>query len=145
MTDDPARHPAASDLRFASASWVGGLRFEGGAPGGPRTLQDGDAKDAPGPMVQLLLAVAGCSGADIVSILEKMPVRLTRLDIDVMGRRAPDHPRRFREIHLTFRIAGEGVDEPKARRAVELSVTKYCSVIHSLNPDIPVTWDLVLG
>jgi putative redox protein len=145
MTDDQARHTAVSDLRFASATWVGGLRFEGGAPGGPRILVDGDGNDAPGPMVQLLLAVAGCSGADIVSILQKMPVRLDRLGIDVMGRRAPDHPRRFREVHLTFRISGEGIDEPKARRAIELSVDKYCSVIHSLNPDIPVTWELVLG
>jgi putative redox protein len=105
---------------------------------------DADVVVAPGPMHQLLMAVAGCSGADVVSILKKMQVSLRRCDIEVTGRRATEHPKRYLAIQLRFTIAGDGLDEAKARRAIDLSLTKYCSVIQSLNPDIPVTYDLSL-
>lgn len=134
-----------SNVRRVTLSWKGDLRFEGGAPGGPTVPVDGGGGTAPGPAQQLLLAAAGCSGADVVEILHKMRVDLRRLDIEVEGTRREEHPRRYTAIHLRYRLAGDGLDEAKARRAVDLSVTKYCSVIHSLNPDIPITYDLELG
>ncbi|MDH4130188.1 MAG: OsmC family peroxiredoxin, partial [Gemmatimonadota bacterium] len=69
----------------------------------------------------------------------------TRLTIEVIGTRRDDHPRRFVNLHLVFDLAGDGLDETKARRAIELSLDKYCSVIHSLAPDITVTHELRLG
>jgi putative redox protein len=134
-----------SNTRTIAISWQGDLRFEGGAPGGPMVSIDGDNTTAPGPMQQLLLAIASCSGSDVVGILEKARVTLRRCDIEVTGTRQEEHPRRYVAVHLTFRLAGDGLDETKARRAIELSVGKYCSVIHSLNPDIPITWDVELS
>ena len=93
----------------------------------------------------LLLAVASCSGADVVTILEKMRVTLRELRIEVSGNRREEHPRRYTAIHLEYRLRGDGLDEAKARRAIELSIEKYCSVIHSLASDIPVTHGLTLG
>ena len=136
--------PDPPDTRTVRLTWTGDLRFEGGAPDGPLTAIDADNTTAPGPMQQLLLAAGSCTGADLVGILHKMQVDLRKLEIEAVGRRAPDHPRRYLAIHLTFHIAGEGADEPKARRAIDLSITKYCSVLNSLNPDIPVTYELVL-
>jgi len=133
------------NLRTVNLTWQAGLRFDGGPQGVPPVAVDGDVATAPGPMHQLLMAVGACSGADVVSILKKMQVDLARCDIEVAGRRAAEHPKRFLEIHMTFTVAGSGLDEMKARRAIELSISKYCSVVHSLNPDIPVTYDLVLG
>ena len=121
------------------------MRFAGGSPSGPSLLIDADEQEAPGPMRTLLLAAAACSGADLVSFLAKMEVRLTRIRIQVEGQRRADFPRRYVSIHLRFELAGEGLDETKARRAIDLSLTKYCSVVHSLNPDIPITYDLALG
>ena len=137
MTDD--------HLRSAVVQWEQGLRFRGGAPGGPTSLIDADGQQSPGPMVTLLLASAACSGADVVGILEKMQVTLEDFRIELTGRRAPEHPKRYLTLHFTYRIRGDGVNEAKARRAVDLSHQKYCSVLHSLNSDIPITYDLDLG
>jgi putative redox protein len=134
-----------SHVRSVTLRWQSGMRFDGGPQGGPATTVDADVAVAPGPMHLLLVAIAGCSGADVVSILKKMQVTLQRCDIEVTGRRAPEHPKRYQAIQLGFTIAGEGLDEAKARRAIDLSIEKYCSVIHSLNPDIPVTYELTLA
>jgi len=74
-----------------------------------------------------------------------MQVTLHELSAEVTGRRAPEHPKRYLTLHFSYRIRGEGLDEAKARRAVDLSHQKYCSVLHSLNSDIAITYDLDLG
>lgn len=133
------------ETKLVTLAWREGLRFEGGEPGGPVSVIDGDNRLAPGPMLNLLLAAAACSGADVVSILQKMRVRLQRLRIEAAGTRREAEPRRYLAIHLTYHLEGEGLDEAKARRAVQLSIDKYCSVIHSLASDLRVTYDLHLG
>jgi putative redox protein len=135
----------SSNLRHATLTWIGGLTFEGGAPDGPGIRIDGDGIVAPSPVVTLLLAAASCSAADVVSILEKSRAGLLTCRIEATGTRREEHPRRFTAIHLVFHLAGTAVDEAKARRAIDLSLEKYCSVIHSLAPDIVLTHDLVLG
>lgn len=133
------------ETKRISLTWKEGLRFEGGPAGGPTTSIDGDNVTAPGPMLTLLLAAASCSGSDVVVILEKMRVRLRELRIDVEGIRRDEEPRRYVALHFTYHLAGDGLDEAKARRAVDLSLQKYCSVIHSLAPDIRITHALTLG
>jgi putative redox protein len=135
----------AGETKRATLTWRGGLEFTGGAPGGPETRVDGDNVTAPGPMLTLLLAAAGCSGADVVSILGKMRVGLRECRVTVSGERRPDDPRRYVAIHLDYHLAGDGLDETKARRAIDLSLQKYCSVIHSLAADVRVTYGLTLA
>jgi len=133
-----------SNLRSVSVAWQGGMRFAGGPPDGPTTVVDADATAAPGPMHTLLVAAAGCAGSDVVAMMPKMQVSLRRLTLEVTGLRAEDHPRRYLKIHFVITMAGDGLDETKARRAIDLSLEKYCSVVKSLNPDIPLSYDLVL-
>jgi putative redox protein len=135
----------AGETKRVAVVWDGGMRFRGGEPGGPTSLVDADNAAAPGPTLTLLLAAAACSGADIVSILEKMRVGLESLKIDVAGVRREEVPRRFVSIRFAFHLAGPGLDEAKARRAIDLSLEKYCSVVHSLAPDIAVEYDLHLA
>ena len=59
--------------------------------------------------------------------------------------RREQEPRRYTAIHFEYHIRGDGIDEAKARRAIDLSITKYCSVLHSLAPDITITSGLTLG
>ncbi|MEO8139624.1 MAG: OsmC family protein [Gemmatimonadota bacterium] len=134
-----------SNLRHATLAWTQGLAFHGGAPDGPSITIDGDSITGPGPMVTLLLAAAGCTGADVVSILEKMRAGLASLRIEVTGTRREEIPKRYVALHLVFHLAGRDLDEIRARRAIDLSLEKYCSVVHSLAPDIPVTYDVVVG
>ena len=127
------------ETKRVSLTWQEGLQFSGGAADGPAMTIDGDNAAAPGPMQTLLLAAASCSGSDVVVILQKMRVQLRHLRIDVAGVRREQDPRRYTAIHLEYHLAGEGLDQAKAARAVSLSIEKYCSVIHSLAPDIAIT------
>lgn len=129
----------------ATLTWQQGLEFDGSNAGAPAIHVDGDNRTAPGPMALLLLAAASCTGADVVSILEKMRVPLTEFRIEARGTRRPEEPRRYTAIHLVYHLRGGQLDEIKARRAIDLSIEKYCSVLHSLAPDIRVTYDVDVG
>ena len=126
--------------------WRGEEEFEAGRPNGPTLRVDGRAKVAQSPVDVLLTALGACSSIDVVSILAKRRTPVKSLEVDVVGERADDRvPRKVRRILLTFRITGAGIEREQAERAVELSVTKYCSVRDSLDPAIPVEWKIELN
>ncbi len=133
------------EIKQVGLDWEGGTTFRGGAPDGPTTLIDGDNARAPGPMLTLLLAAASCTGSDVVMILEKMRVGLRTFRIEVQGTRREELPRRYTAIRFEFHLAGEGLDESKARRAIDRSLEKYCSVVASLAPDIAISYGLTLA
>jgi putative redox protein len=133
------------ETKQATLAWERGLVFRGGAAGGPEVVIDGDNTAGPGPMLTLLLAAAACSGSDVVAILEKMRVVLRQLRIEVRGVRREQEPRRYTAIHFGFQLAGDGLDEARARRAIDLSLEKYCSVVASLAPDITISYGLTLA
>lgn len=135
----------ATETKKVALAWERDLSFRGGEPGGPSILIDGDNVRGPGPMVTLLLAAASCTGSDVVVILQKMQVQFSAFSIEVSGTRRETEPRRYTAIHFEYRIGGAGIDPVKARRAIDLSLEKYCSVIHSLAPDIAITYALSLG
>jgi putative redox protein len=135
----------ARETKQVTLAWEEGLRFVGGQLNGPTITIDGDNAAGPGPMVTLLLAAAGCTGSDVVLILKKMRVPFDQLRIDVSGVRREEEPRRYLSLHFEYRISGPGVDPDKARRAIDLSLEKYCSVIHSLAPDLAITYALALA
>lgn len=82
----------------------------------------------PTPMELLAVALGGCTGMDVASIFEKMRIDLKKLDIDVETKRREEHPRYYEEIRVTFTLSGGGLTEEKAKRAVDLSRERYCSV-----------------
>ena len=133
-----------SKRMIAEANWTGGLRFTANKPGGPEILIDADGVTAPSPVVAMLIAGATCSGADVLSILEKKRITITRFKIEAGGRRRDDYPRRFVEVWLRYTLAGAGLTEAAARQAVDLSVQKYCTVMQSMNPDMVVTTEIVI-
>jgi putative redox protein len=94
------------------------------------------------PMELILHGLGGCTGADVVSILHKMQIDLQGFIIEITGERAPDHPKKYTQIHLVFKMSGPNIDYDKAYHAIELSQTKYCSVAASLNAKI--TYELVI-
>jgi putative redox protein len=133
MTDDE-KH-----IRRATLDWTHKMVFRGGnAAGGPTVAIDGDSEEGPSPVISLLLAAGACAGSDVVSILEKMKVELESFRVEVKGRRNPEYPRRYNHLWITFRLKGRGLTEANTRRAVQLSVEKYCSVLLTLDPAMPV-------
>jgi putative redox protein len=132
-------------VNHIQARWVGGEAFDAGHPERPWIRIDGSGRSGPGPVETLLCALATCSSIDIVSILEKRRTPAATLDVDVYGERADAVPARLVSIILDFRITGEGIERPQAENAINLAVTKYCSVRDSLDPAIPIEWTLELN
>ncbi len=100
---------------------------------------------APSPMELLLGALAGCSGIDLVSILQKMRIVLRELRIEVAAERAPEHPRVYTRIHLTYHVDTEPIDPVRVQRALGLSANKYCSVSAMLAASALITYTLHHG
>ena len=139
-------HPTSGVIAHApiEVQWVGGMTFEAGRPQGPRLRIDGDAQTAPGPFDALLAAIATCASVDVLTILEKQRTPARALDVRVEAKRVETIPRRLAAAVLHFTITAPGTTIEKATRAIELSVTKYCSVRSSLIGDAPVTWTVEL-
>lgn len=142
MSEAPieTRPPQRVDVR-----WRGDHRFAAGSPGHPEILMDGDREQGPSPVDTLLAALAGCTGYDVVEILGKRRATLHEVSIAVDGTRVNAIPARVVAIHLGYTIVADGVEREHAERAVELAVTKYCSVRDSLAKDIAMTWSVTLN
>jgi putative redox protein len=124
--------------------WKGEQEFDASKPGGEVSRVDGHGKTGMGPVDTLLSALAACSAIDVVEILRKQRTPVASLEVEVIGARANAVPSPLTHVLLQFRISGEGIEREQALRAIELSVTKYCSVRDSLDPKIPIEWQLEL-
>jgi putative redox protein len=125
-------------------NWAGDHRFDAGrASGGPTIRIDTEA--GPGPVDTLLSALASCTAVDVVDILAKRRTPIEALSIEVVAERFDGIPRRVTHVRLVYRILGKTIERAHAERAIELAVTKYCSVRDSLDPNIPVEWALELN
>ncbi|KGX88755.1 peroxiredoxin [Pontibacillus halophilus JSM 076056 = DSM 19796] len=126
--------------------WKGKMAFEGAAPSGHTIRLDageGDGGENSGarPTEALMSAVASCTGIDIIQILQKMRLNPIGFHMDMKGERAEEHPRKFTDIHIHYALEGE-LPEDKVVRAVQLSKDKYCSVAHSINANLTVTYSI---
>ena len=140
-----AKSPAAHFAHPAiEVEWIGGSRFEAYRHGGPKIQIDADADTAPSPVDVLLASLASCSATDVVTILGKQRTPVRTLRVCIEAQRMESIPRRLAAAVLHFSIDAPGATAAKVGRAVELSVTKYCSVRSSLSADIPITWTIEL-
>jgi putative redox protein len=105
---------------------------------------DGDRKEGPGPKSLLLSGLAGCSGIDIVDILIKMRVVFSDLSIEIEADQTTEAPKVFKDIFITYTIRTEDSNEDKVRKAIELSLDKYCGVSAMLKKNSPIHYKLQL-
>jgi putative redox protein len=121
----------------AKVTWKNGMSFTGVADSGfeipiGTSVDHGGAGDGTSPMEMLLVALGGCTGMDVVSILEKKRQSVTNFEILIHGDRAEEHPKVYTSITVEYVVTGHAVDPEAVRRAIELSETKYCSVMATL-------------
>ncbi len=114
--------------------WKGGMLFESDNPSGNLTLMDtisdnNSPQKGLSPKAMMLSALAGCSGIDIVDILKKMKITDYNLQIDVEGELTNDHPKYYHTVFVNYHFSGTNLNENKCRRAVQLSIDKYCGVM----------------
>ncbi|HXT63543.1 MAG TPA: OsmC family protein [Pyrinomonadaceae bacterium] len=118
----------------ATIRFTGEDLFVGLSPSGhAQTIEtDTTRNSAASPMELLLLALGGCTGVDVISILKKKRQHVTDYRIEVNGERRDDHPRAYTRLFVKHIVRGRGVSEKAVADAVELSDTKYCSVAATL-------------
>jgi putative redox protein len=125
----------------ASVRYAGDEFFIGTPPSGHAQVIDtnGDRKAATTPMEMLLVSVAACTAADVISILKKKRQDVTDYKVEVTADRREDHPRAFSKFHVHHIVYGRGVSEKSLADAIELSDTKYCSVAATVRPTAKIT------
>jgi len=111
--------------------WQDGLRFVGLPPSGHAVLMDG-AKEvggedsAPRPTELLLIALGGCTGMDVVSILQKMRTPPRRFWVEIQAERASEHPKAVRKVHLLYTAEGVPEEKPKESSAAFPRALLFC-------------------
>ncbi|MDP2277808.1 MAG: OsmC family protein [Nitrospirota bacterium] len=129
----------------AKVTYVDGLQFVGEAASGHAIVMDGDMEvggrnAGARPMELLLIGLGGCSGMDVVSILKKKKQEINGVEIKVKGEKAENYPKKFTDIDIEFIVRGRNVSKDAVKRAVELSMEKYCSVKATLEDSAKITW-----
>lgn len=123
--------------------WKGEHLFESTHEGNSIRV-DGDKVNGHGPKALLLSGLAGCSGIDVVDILEKMRVPFSDLEISAEADVVEDHPKVFTDILITYKIKVDKDQEEKVRKAIDLSLEKYCGVAAMLRKNSPISYKLEL-
>jgi len=136
MTNETTVETKVARLRYA-----GGEAFVAESPSGHAlvTTFAHDKVTAATPMELLLIALGGCTGADIVGILEKKRQRITGYEIVVSAERRAEHPRIYTRIEVTHQIRGHNIDPNAVQHAIALSESKYCSVSAMLGAVAQIT------
>ena len=121
-----------SKKEIVSISWLSDMAFEGDI-NGHKILIDADkaaGKNSRGPSPKpfMLLALAGCTGMDVISILNKMRVGVDSFNVIVEGDLTEEFPRYYYKMHLIYEFSGKELPMDKLRKAVDLSQEKYCGV-----------------
>jgi putative redox protein len=129
----------------AIVRYTGGLSFMGKgetnhwvAMDGPPELAGEDGASRPKEL--LLLALGGCTGADVASLLNKRRVRYRKFEVAVDGDLADEHPRVFTRLSLTYRFEGDDIAVSELERAIRMSQDKYCMVSAMLRKAVPIDW-----
>lgn len=131
----------ASGTYKATVRYAGDDFFIGTPPSGHAQTIDvnGERRAAPTPVEMLLVAVAGCTASDVVSILQKKRQDVTAYRAEITGERADDHPRKFVKFQIHHIVHGRSVSEKAVADAIRLSDTKYCSVAATVRPTAEIT------
>ena len=131
-----------------TVQFTGGMRFIGRGPTGHDVVMDagtgsGGANSAATPVETMLASLGGCTGMDIVAILRKMKTEPEGLHIEIDDERAPDYPKVITKLHLRYMVRGN-VPEQNVKKAIDLSLAKYCPIANTLAGVSEITSEFVI-
>ncbi len=126
--------------------WQGKMAFEAITEGGHSVLMDassevGGEDRGPRPMEMVLMGLGGCTGIDVILMLQKSKQAIEDCQIEITAERTDSVPRVYRDIHVHFKVFGRDLNEKKVKRAVGLSAEKYCSVSRMLESAVSISHD----
>jgi len=104
-----------------------------------------DARNGFSPKALLLSSLAGCTGVDVVDILEKMRVPFADLQIEAQADQTEEHPRIFKAINLTYHLKTGEENRDKVKKAIDLSLEKYCGVAAMLKKNSRIEYEIIIS
>ncbi len=133
-------------MATAKIVWNRGLQFVGSSGSNHAVVVDtsadvGGFNAGPSPVELVLIAAAGCTGMDVVSILKKKRIDFNDFEIEVNEERATELPKYIKKIHLTYKIWGQNISEEAFKQAIELSLEKYCTVSNTLKGRAEISYE----
>lgn len=117
-----------------TTTWLGEMKFESNNPSGHNLfidagLDDGGSGEGLRPKALMLSALAGCSGLDVASLIKKMKLEVDDFKIDTIANLTDEHPKYYDSVVIEYHFYGANLKEDKLKKAVDLSVEKYCGVM----------------
>ena len=129
-----------------NVSWLGNMAFEADIDGHKITLDAsedvGGENKGPKPKPLMLVALAGCTGMDIASLLKKMRIAVNKVNIVVDGELTEEHPKFYHSMHITYEFYGKNLPADKLKKAVELSQERYCGVSATYKKALELTSEI---
>ncbi|NJM15225.1 MAG: OsmC family protein [Bacteroidales bacterium] len=126
--------------------WVGNMSFETQLNGHKLVLdaspEVGGENKGPRPKPLMMVALAGCTGMDVVSLLKKMRVDIEGVNIKVEGDITEDHPKHFTRMKIIYEFTGNNLDIEKLEKAVNMSKEQYCGVSASYAKAMELTHEI---
>lgn len=131
-----------------SLSWLENMAFEADVNGHKLLLdatEDVGGQDrGPRPKPLMMVALAGCTGMDVVSILKKMRVEYDKLNIEIEGDLSEEHPKHYQKMKVIYEFTGKNLPREKIEKAVDLSKERYCGVSVSYKKAMEIEYEIVL-
>ena len=129
-------------------SWKKGMAFEADVNGFKimvdATSEHGGSNRGPRPKPLMMVALAGCTAMDVVSILQKMRVELDDLNVRIEGELTDEHPKHFTRMHIIYEFKGKDLPEEKLKKAIDLSQERYCGVSVSYRMAMDISYEVVI-
>jgi putative redox protein len=125
---------------------TGGMAFDSVVDGHTLTIdadpEFGGADSGPKPKPLLLLSLTGCTGMDVVSLMNKMRVEYADFEVKVDGDLTDEHPKYYHKIHLTYSLKTKPEYHEKIKKAVSLSQERYCGISYMLSKSSELTHEI---
>lgn len=131
-----------------TTNWLSDLAFEAEVDGHKiymdSSMEHGGKNTGPRPKPLMMVALAGCTGMDVASILKKMKVDFDDFTVDVEGDVTEEHPKRFEGMKVIYRLKGKAINRKNVEKAVNLSVERYCGVSANYAMAFPITHEIII-
>ncbi|MCK5420072.1 MAG: OsmC family protein, partial [Desulfobacterales bacterium] len=102
-----------------------------------------ESKGGASPMQLVLIGIASCTAVDVISIMQKKRANVTDFQVKITGERAEEHPKRYTSIRIEYVLSGKDIKPGAVEQAIQLSETKYCSAMASLNASFESNYRIV--
>ena len=132
-----------------SVNWLDNMAFESEI-NGHRLVIDADQEfggqdKGPRPKPLVLLALAGCTAMDLISLLKKFRMDVKDLKVTVEGNLSEDHPKQYTKMHIVYNISGNNIDIKKVEKAINLSQDRYCGVSAQYKKEMEITHEIIIS